>query len=69
MTSMCDAEGAGTGPDAVGEYLAALSVAASNSMGDAPGLVKRLNTHALDPAQMTGVLQTAQPRILSQLPM
>ena len=52
------AEGARTGPDAVGEYLAALSIAASNSTGDAPGLVKRLNTHALDPAKVTGLLQS-----------
>lgn len=42
------------GPHAVGEYLAALSLAASNST-DAPALVKRLNTSALHPALSAGL--------------
>ena len=42
------------GQHAVGEYLAALSLAASNST-DAPALVKRLNTSALHPALSAGV--------------
>ena len=44
-----------TDSDAVGDYLAALSLAASNSSGDAPSLVKRLNTCGLDPASLAGL--------------
>ncbi len=61
--SICDACAerpgeATTDSDAVGDYLAALSLAASNSSGDAPGLVKRLNTCALDPANSAGQSQS-----------
>ena len=48
------------GPHAVGEYLAALSLAASNST-DAPALVKRLNTSALHPALSAGLPFCDQP--------
>ena len=40
--------------DAIGEYLAALSLAASNSSADAPALVKRLNSSVLDPTLSAG---------------
>ena len=52
--SCAGAEKAAQGADAVGEYLAALSLAASNSSADAPALVKRLNSSVLDPALSAG---------------
>ena len=42
------------GTDAIGEYLAALSLAASNSSADAPALVRRLNSSVLNPALSAG---------------
>ena len=63
------AESTSTGPEATGEYIAALSSAASYSTGDATGLVKRLNTQALDPAQLPGVSQRAEYGASSHLPM
>lgn len=52
-------EKAGDGPDAVGEYLAALSLAASNSTANAPGLIKCLNTSVLNPTLAEGLAQHA----------
>ena len=51
---LAGSEKAAQGADAIGEYLAALSLAASNSSADAPALVKRLNSSVLDPAPSAG---------------
>ena len=53
-SSCAGAEKAAQGADAIGEYLAALSLAASNSFADAPALVKRLNSSVLDPTLSAG---------------
>ena len=51
---LAGSERAAQGTDAIGEYLAALSLAASNSSADAPALVKRLNSSVLDPTLSAG---------------
>ena len=51
---LAGSENAAEGTDAIGEYLAALSLAASNSSADAPALVKRLNSSVLDPTLSAG---------------